>query len=57
MLRLRFNDFSRPLALYHWSTVITQTILDVARDLLHTAAPLIDDRGPRGGISVGNRAR
>jgi DNA polymerase-4 len=60
MLRLRFNDFSRATRSRTLlrPTVITQTILDVARDLLQTARPMIDQRGlTLVGISVGNLGR
>jgi DNA polymerase IV len=46
-LRLRFDDFSRATRSYTTShaTAETRAILDIARSLLATAAPLIERRG------------
>ena len=56
-LRLRFDDFTRATRSRTLlrATVQTQTILDAARGLMTTAAPLIAERGlTLVGISVGN---
>jgi DNA polymerase-4 len=47
VLRLRFDDFSRATRSYTMShaTAETRAILDIARSLLATAAPLIERRG------------
>ncbi|TML53303.1 MAG: DNA polymerase IV [Actinobacteria bacterium] len=57
VLRLRFDDFSRATRSHtlHRATANTQVILDVVRELLAVAAPLIERRGiTLVGIAVGN---
>jgi len=57
VLRLRFDDFSRATRSHtlHPATANTQVILDVVRQLLAVAAPLIERRGiTLVGIAVGN---
>ena len=57
VLRLRFDDFSRATRSHtlHPATANTQVILDVVRELLAVAAPLIERRGiTLVGIAVGN---
>ena len=46
-LRLRFNDFGRATRSHTlpWATSSTQTLLDTARRLVTSAAPLIAERG------------
>jgi DNA polymerase-4 len=60
VLRLRFADFTRVTRSRTLlrATQQTQTILDVARDLLHEAQPLIGERGlTLVGIAVSNLGR
>ncbi|GIH06465.1 DNA polymerase IV [Rhizocola hellebori] len=60
VLRLRFADFSRVTRsrTLPRATVQTQTILEVARELLHEAQPLITERGlTLVGIAVSNLGR
>jgi DNA polymerase IV len=57
VLRLRFDDFARATRSHTLvrATAHTQTILDAARELLATAAPMIEQRGlTLVGIAVGN---
>jgi DNA polymerase IV len=57
VLRLRFDDFSGATRSHtlHRATANTRAILDVVRELLAVAAPLIDRRGiTLVGIAVGN---
>jgi DNA polymerase-4 len=57
MLRLRFDDFTRATRSHSmpWATAQTEPILNAARDLLASAAPLIERQGlTLVGISVGN---
>jgi DNA polymerase-4 len=57
VLRLRFDDFSRATRSHtlHRATANTQAILDVVRELLAVAAPMIEQRGVTlVGIAVGN---
>jgi DNA polymerase-4 len=57
MLRLRFGDFSRATRSHTLAeaTAHTRTILDTARGLLATAAPLIERQGlTLVGLAVGN---
>lgn len=60
VLRLRFADFTRATRSRTLlrPTTQTQTILDVARDLLREAQPMIDDRGlTLVGVAVSNLGR
>jgi DNA polymerase-4 len=60
VLRLRFADFTRVTRSRTLlrATVQTQTILDIARDLLHEAQPMISERGlTLVGIAVSNLGR
>ena len=57
MLRLRFDDFSRATRSHTLAQATSQTrqILDVVRELLSTATPMIEGQGlTLVGISVGN---
>ena len=57
VLRLRFDDFSRATRSFTLSepTAETRTIIDTARALLATAAPMIESRGlTLVGVAVGN---
>src|SRR2546421_5236860 len=57
VLRLRFDDFSRATRsrTLPRATVHTQTILEAARELLHAALPMIEQRGVTlVGVAVGN---
>jgi DNA polymerase IV len=57
VLRLRFDDFTRATRSHtlHQATAETRTVLETVRDLLATAAPMIERRGlTLVGIAVGN---
>ncbi len=57
VLRLRFDDFTRATRSHTlaYATAETQTILETARHLFETAAPMIEQRGlTLVGIAVGN---